>query len=85
MNLYDIFRELDIEFEEIEHEPVFTVEQAKAIENKIMENKFTKEQLVNSQKYRQYKDLLQAILKKDKLYTLKQIDDEIKKFMKGKV
>ena len=35
MNLYDIFRELDIEFEEIEHEPVFTVEQAKAIENKI--------------------------------------------------
>lgn len=59
--------------------------ESKAIENKIMENKFTKEQLVNSQKYRQYKDLLQAILKKDKLYTLKQIDDEIKKFMKGKV
>ena len=35
MNLYDIFRELDIEFEEIEHDPVFTVGQAKAIENKI--------------------------------------------------
>ena len=35
MNLYDVFRELNIEFEEIQHEPVFTVEQAKAIENKI--------------------------------------------------
>ena len=35
MNLYDIFRELDIEFEEIEHDPVFTVGQAKAIESKI--------------------------------------------------
>lgn len=59
--------------------------ESKAIENKIMENKFTKEQLVNSQKYRQYKDLLQAILKENKQYTLKQIDEEIKKFMKGKV
>lgn len=59
--------------------------ESKVIENKTMENKFTKEQLVNSQKFRQYKDLLQAILKEDKLYTLKQIDDEIKKFMKGKV
>lgn len=35
MNLYDVFRKLNIEFEEIHHEPVFTVEQVKAIENKI--------------------------------------------------
>ena len=59
--------------------------ESKVIENKTMENKFTKEQLVNSEKYRQYKDLLQAILKENKQYTLKQIDEEIKKFMKGKV
>lgn len=59
--------------------------ESKVIENKTMENKFTKEQLVNSQKFRQYKDLLQAILKENKQYTLKQIDEEIKKFMKGKV
>ena len=57
----------------------------KVKENKVIENKFTKEQLVNSEKYRQYKDLLQAILKENKQYTLKQIDEEIKKFMKGKV
>lgn len=54
-------------------------------ENKVIENKFSKEQLVNSEKYRQYKDLLQAILKENKQYSLKQIDEEIKKFMKGKV
>lgn len=35
MELYDILKKLDIKFEEIEHEPVFTVEQAKKIENKI--------------------------------------------------
>ena len=35
MNLYEIFMQLNIKFEEIEHEAVFTVEQAKAIENKI--------------------------------------------------
>ena len=35
MNLYEIFKELNIEFEKMEHEPVFTVEQAKAIKNKI--------------------------------------------------
>lgn len=35
MNLYDIFKKLDIEFEEIEHEPVFTIEQAKTIKNRI--------------------------------------------------
>lgn len=35
MNLYDILKKLDIEFEEIEHEPVFTVEQAQSIKSKI--------------------------------------------------
>lgn len=35
MNLYEILMQLNIEFEEIEHEPVFTVEQAKSIVNKI--------------------------------------------------
>ena len=35
MNLYNIFKKLDIKFEEIEHEPVFTIEQAQAIKNRI--------------------------------------------------
>lgn len=35
MNLYEILKKLDINFEEIEHEPVFTVEQAQVIKNNI--------------------------------------------------
>ena len=35
MNLYDIFEQLNIDFQEIEHEPVFTVEQAQDIKSKI--------------------------------------------------
>ena len=31
MNLYDIFEQLSIDYEEIEHEPVYTVQQAQAI------------------------------------------------------
>ncbi len=35
MNLYDIFIQLNIKFEEIKHEPVFTIKQAQTIKNKI--------------------------------------------------
>lgn len=35
MNLYDILKKLNIEYEEIEHEPVFTIEQAQFIKSKI--------------------------------------------------
>lgn len=35
MNLYEILKKLNIEFNEIEHEPVFTVEQAQVVKDKI--------------------------------------------------
>lgn len=35
MNLYDILKKINIEFNEIEHEPVFTVEQAQVVKEKI--------------------------------------------------
>ena len=35
MKLYDVFKKLDIEFEEIEHEPLFTIEQAQLIKRNI--------------------------------------------------
>ena len=35
MDLYEIFKKLDIEFSEVEHEAVFTIEQANSIKNKI--------------------------------------------------
>ena len=35
MDLYKVFKKLNIEFKEIEHEAVFTIEQAQGIKNKI--------------------------------------------------
>ncbi|EQF23461.1 hypothetical protein I4O96_13095 [Clostridioides difficile] len=45
--------------------------------------KFTKEQIVNSKKYISRKDLLNAILKENELYSFSEVDDRINKFMKG--
>ncbi|HBF3744650.1 TPA: hypothetical protein KOS27_004090 [Clostridioides difficile] len=45
--------------------------------------KFTKEQIVNSKKYVNRKDLLNAILKDDELYSFSEVEDMINKFMKG--
>lgn len=35
MDLYEIFRNLNIKYQEIEHKPVFTIEQAQLLNNKI--------------------------------------------------
>ncbi|HBF9455748.1 TPA: hypothetical protein KO322_003663 [Clostridioides difficile] len=45
--------------------------------------KFTKEQIVNSKKYVNRKDLLNAILKENDLYSFSEVEDMINKFMKG--
>ncbi|MCC0648898.1 hypothetical protein KGF50_11530 [Clostridioides sp. ZZV15-6598] len=45
--------------------------------------KFTKEQIVNSKKYVNRKDLLNAILKEDELYSFPEVEDMINNFMKG--
>ncbi|MDB0440965.1 hypothetical protein C4R89_15785 [Clostridioides difficile] len=45
--------------------------------------KFTKEQIVNSKKYVNRKDLLNAILKEDELYSFSEVEDRINNFMKG--
>ncbi|HCQ6376187.1 TPA: hypothetical protein OL524_003644 [Clostridioides difficile] len=45
--------------------------------------KFTKEQIVNSKKYVNRKDLLNAILKEDELYSFLEVEDRINSFMKG--
>ncbi|ERM37057.1 putative phage protein [Clostridioides difficile P64] len=44
--------------------------------------KFTKEQIVNSKKYVNRKDLLNAILKENELYSFSEVEDRINKFMK---
>lgn len=51
----------------------------------IIEDRFTKQQIVNSKKFKDNVDLLNALLKDDKLYTLEEVNKTIEDFMKGKV
>lgn len=46
---------------------------------------FSREQLLQSKKYAQQKDLLNALLKTDHDYTLQEVDTMIANFLKGKV
>ncbi|HBG7381129.1 TPA: hypothetical protein KRD64_003769 [Clostridioides difficile] len=45
--------------------------------------KFTKEQIVNSKKYVNRKDLLNAILEENELYSFSEVEEIINNFMKG--
>lgn len=49
------------------------------------EAKFTKEQLINSAKYKHRVDLINALLKDDVTYTSSEVDKKINDFMKGAV
>ncbi|WP_312071071.1 hypothetical protein [Anaerotignum propionicum] len=54
-------------------------------ENKKEERYFSKEAILQSQKYGAHGDLLFAILADDKVYTSMEIDNTIDEFQKGKV
>lgn len=55
-------------------------------ENKDVDiNTFTKEQIINSNKYRKNRDLLTAILISNNYYSIKQVDKLIEKFKKREV
>ena len=58
---------------------------AKKEEAVLDEPVFTKEQLLNSKKYRESADIVGAVLVSGQTYTFKQVDVEIDKFMKRKV
>ena len=49
------------------------------------EPKFSKAQILASARYRVRKDLVDALLDDSKKYTMKQVDELIEEFMKGKV
>ncbi len=49
------------------------------------EIKYSKEQIVNSNTYKENVDLLNAILKNNKQYSLQEVNEIINNFMKGKV
>lgn len=49
------------------------------------ENKFSKEQLIASSRFRERRDILEALLETGKLYTVKTVEEKIESYMKGKV
>lgn len=50
-----------------------------------VEQRFSKEQIAASERYRDQKDLVDALLEEGKEYTLKAVDGMIDKYLKGKV
>lgn len=48
-----------------------------------MADKFSKNSFLNSQKYRNRRDLLSVLLKDNESYTEKQVSEKINEFMKG--
>ncbi len=62
-----------------------TKEQAKPSQTEnIMPPLFNKEALVNADRYKAKRDLLQALLENGGQYSLEQTDKLIEKFMKGR-
>jgi hypothetical protein len=52
---------------------------------KVTEEKYTKDQIVNSKTFINNRDLLRAVLKEDKSYSKKEINEIIENYKKGKV
>lgn len=50
-----------------------------------VENKFSKEQLIASKRFRERRDILEALLKTGELYTVEAVEEKIENYMKGKV
>ena len=51
----------------------------------VKDDAFTKEQILNSKKFKKSKDALNVILNEDKQYTISQVEMLLTDFMKGKV
>ena len=49
------------------------------------ESKFTKDELVNSKRFRNERDLVSALCKDDVKYTISEVEDMIADYLKGKV
>ncbi|MCI8342466.1 MAG: hypothetical protein HFE62_04570 [Firmicutes bacterium] len=49
------------------------------------ENKFTKEQLLKSERYKNRRDILSVVLCDGESYSHNEAESEIEKFLKGKV
>lgn len=57
---------------------------AEKTENRV-ENTYSKDQILASEKYAKRRDLVNALLDDDKEYTIEEVDEMMQKFLKGKV
>jgi hypothetical protein len=55
------------------------------VEVQAVQSKFTKEQILASAKYRNRRDLVDALLDENIEYTIETVDELVNSFMKGKV
>lgn len=51
----------------------------------VIDNQYTKQQILKSKKYSDKQDLINALLEDNDHYTLSQVDEIINDFMKGEV
>ena len=49
------------------------------------ENRFSKEQLTASARFRERRDILEALLVPGQTYTVKAVEEKVEHYMKGKV
>ncbi|PAE20503.1 hypothetical protein CHH80_10850 [Bacillus sp. 7504-2] len=56
-----------------------------ATEQTVTRAKFSKKQILSSANFKERRDLLTVLLNDDKKYSIKEVEQEIDKFMKKKV
>lgn len=54
-------------------------------EEKKVEPSFSKEQLLLSKRFQKRKDLVNALLEEGHVYTIREVEEKIKQYQKGKV
>lgn len=62
-----------------------SLETAALADDRKAENQFSKEQLLASERFRNRRDILEALLDAGELYTVKAVEEKIQSYMKGKV
>ena len=68
-----------------ELQEAWSLEPAALADDRKAENQFSKEQLLASERFRNRRDILEALLDAGELYTVKAVEEKIQSYMKGKV
>lgn len=54
-------------------------------ETGMQESVFSKEQILQASRFSEHIDIIDALLENDRQYTIRQVEDIVSKFLKGKV